>query len=84
MLDQYHLDQNYRVCSWPSVVMAIVWIKPLIQPVIIHHFLYLSQQMILRHQCVDVYKYHISPRVFFPFVHDNTPTPILPEARAFG
>ena len=31
--------------------------------------------MILRYQCIYVYKYYISPRVFFPFIHDNTPAP---------
>lgn len=34
-----HLDQHYRVCPRSPVVMAIVWIKPLVQPVIIHFFL---------------------------------------------
>ena len=64
--------------------MAIIWIKPLVQPVIIHHFLYLSQQMILRYQCVNVHEYHISPSVFLPFIHDNNPVPVLPETGAFG
>ena len=64
--------------------MAIVWIKPLVQPVIIHYFLYLSQQMILRYQCINVHEYHISTCVFLPFFHNNTPVPILPETGALG
>lgn len=35
MLNQHRLNQHYRVNTGTSVVMAIIWIQPLIQPVVL-------------------------------------------------
>ena len=62
----------------------IVWIEALIQPFVIHYLFYLPQKMILWYQCVYVRNDRVSPRVFSPFLHDNTPIPILPEMGALA
>ena len=54
VLDKDHLDEHHRVCARHAVVMAIVRLQPLIQPVVVHDFLNLPQQMVLRYQGIQV------------------------------
>ena len=73
MLKQHHLYQHHRICTRPTYFMVVVRIQPLIQPVVVHDSLYLSQQMVLGHQCVYIRYHDIPPRIFFPFFHVLSP-----------
>ena len=60
MLNEYHLDKHNRICAG-SVVMAVVRVYPLIQPLIVHNFLYFAQQVILGYQCIYIHHYDVFP-----------------------
>ena len=78
MLDQHHFEQHNRVHAGPPVILAIQWLRHFIQLCEVHRCIYLSQQMLLRHQLVYDYElYQIS--IHFPaFQHLSSPLPILP------
>ena len=73
MLQQYHFDQHDRVRPGTAIGMAIVPLQPLIQPVVIHDLLDLTQQMILRHQHIQIHDHRFPPRVFSPLLHTKHP-----------
>ena len=78
MLDQHHLEQHHRVDAGASIILAIERLHHFIQLCEVHRCIYLSQQMLLRHQLVYDYElYQIS--IHFPaFQHLSSPLPILP------
>ena len=67
MLDQDHLNQHHRVGPRAAIVMAIVRLKPFVQPVVVHNFFNFPKQMILRHQCLNVSNYDFFLASFFQF-----------------
>ena len=73
MLDEYHLDKHHRVSAGSAIVMAVKWVKPLIQPVIIHDLFNLAKQMIFGNQSVQIYDNRLPSCVIFPLFHINTP-----------
>ena len=78
MLDQHHLEQHHRIDAGASIILAIERLHHFIQLCEVHRCIYLSQQMLLRHQLVYDYElYQIS--IHFPaFQHLASPLPILP------
>lgn len=61
MLDQYHFHQHDGAGAVEPAVVAIVRTEQLVQPLVVHHPLYFSQQMLFRHQRVYVCYYSFSP-----------------------
>ena len=49
--------------------MAVIRCQPIVQPLIIHDLFYLPQQMLFRHQSLQVYHYNFFPSVSSPFFH---------------
>ena len=78
MLDQHHLEQHHRVDAGAPIILTIERLHHFIQLCEVHRCIYLSQQMLLRHQLVYDYElYQIS--IHFPaFQHLSSPFPILP------
>ena len=78
MLDQHHLEQHHRINAGASIILAIERLHHFILLCEVHRCIYLSQQMLLRHQLVYDYElYQIS--IHFPaFQHLASPLPILP------
>ena len=78
MLDQHHLEQHHRVDAGASIILAIERLHHFIQLCEVHRCIYLSQQMLLRHQLVYDYElYQIS--IHFPaFQHLASPDSIVP------
>ena len=78
MLDQHHLEQHHRIDAGASIILAIERLHHFIQLCEVHRCIYLSQQMLLRHQLVYDYElYQIS--IHFPtFQHLLSPLSILP------
>ena len=78
MLDRHHLEQHHRIDAGASIILAIERLHHFIQTCEVHRCIYLSQQMLLRHQLVYDYElYQIS--IHFPaFQHLSSPLPILP------
>ena len=78
MLDQHHLEQHHRIDAGAPIILTIERLHHFIQTCEVHRCIYLSQQMLLRHQLVYDYElYQIS--IHFPaFQHLASPLPILP------
>ncbi|MCB6501234.1 hypothetical protein LI148_12310 [Colidextribacter sp. 210702-DFI.3.9] len=78
MLDQHHLEQHHRIDTGEPIILTIERLHHFIQTCEVHRCIYLSQQMLLRHQLVYDYElYQIS--IHFPaFQHLASPLPILP------
>ena len=78
MLDQHHLDQHHRVNAGAPIILTIKRLHHFIQLCEVHRCIYLSQQMLLRHQLVYDYElYQIS--IHFPaFQRLSSPLPALP------
>ena len=70
-LKGYYCHTNGRPGT--AIGMAIVPLQPLIQPVVIHDLLDLTQQMILRHQHIQIHDHRFPPRVFSPLLHTKHP-----------
>ena len=65
MLDQHHLEQHHRIDAGAPIILAIERLHHFIQLCEVHRCIYLSQQMLLRHQLVYDYElYQIS--IHFP------------------
>ena len=77
VLYQHHLDEHYRVCTRPTIVVAVIRIQPLIQPLIIHDLFDFPKQMLFRHQSFQVCYYRLSPGIFSPLFHEYTPISVL-------
>ena len=85
MLDEYHLDKHHRVRTGSAVVVAVQWVKSLIQPVIIHDLFNLAKQMIFGNQSVQIYDNRLPSCVVFPLFHNNTPgSSIIHEPGGYG
>ena len=78
MLDQHHLEQHHRVDAGAPIILTIERLHHFIQLCEVHRCIYLSQQMLLRHQLVYDYElYQIS--IYFPaFQYLSSPLSILP------
>ena len=72
VLDQHHLDQYHRVDPRTAVVMAVIWRQQRIQPLVIHDPFDLPQQMILRHQRLQIHDHRLTPCIFPSFFHFRT------------
>ena len=77
VLYQHHLDEHYRVCTRPTIVVAVIRLQPLIQPLIIHDLFNLPKQMLFRYQSFQVCYYRLSPGIFSPLFHEYTPISVL-------
>ena len=73
MLNEHHFYENNRACSRSAIVMAVVWLQPLIQSVVVHDFLNLTQQMFCRNQGIYVNNNGFLPHIFSPLFHKNAP-----------
>ena len=72
VLDQHHLDQHHRVDPRTAVVMAVIWRQQRIQPLVVYDPFDFPQQMILRHQRLQIHDHRLSAvRLSFvlPFLH---------------
>ena len=78
MLDQHHLEQHHRIDAGAPIILTIERLHHFIQLCEVHRCIYLSQQMLLRHQLVYDYElYQIS--IHFPaFQHLASPDSIVP------
>ena len=78
MLDQHHFEQHHRVDAGAPIILTIERLHHFIQLCEVHRCIYLSQQMLLRHQLVYDYElYQIS--IHFPaFQYLSSPLSILP------
>ena len=78
MLDQHHLEQHHRIDAGAPIILTIERLHHFIQLCEVHRCIYLSQQMLLRHQLVYDYElYQIS--IHFPaFQYLASPLSILP------
>ena len=78
MLDQHHLEQHHRIDAGAPIILTIERLHHFIQLCEVHRCIYLSQQMLLRHQLVYDYElYQIS--IHFPaFQRLSSPLPALP------
>ena len=69
MLDQHHLEQHHRIDAGASIILAIERLHHFIQLCEVHRCIYLSQQMLLRHQLVydyELYQTILSAHTQFP------------------
>ncbi|MCF2595558.1 DUF1538 family protein [Pseudoflavonifractor phocaeensis] len=78
MLDQHHLEQHHRVNAGAPIILTIERLHHFIQLCEVHRCIYLSQQMLLRHQLVYDYELYQISIHFSAFQHLSSPLPILP------
>ena len=79
MLDQHDLEQHHRVYTWPTVVLAVQILYKFVDLLEVDCCIDLSQQVILRDNVFQTYKFQLSSIFCILYQHFYHPKLIIPH-----